>query len=225
MATFVAYYRVSTPKQGASGLGLEAQRASVEEHLLRVGGKQLAAFTEVETGSRNDRPKLQEALLRCRQTNSILLVAKLDRLGRDAAFLIQLRNSSTKFVCADMPEANELTISLLAIVAEHERKMISKRTKEALQAAKARGVKLGNPQLKPGSAHTARQASMAASEAYSRRAEDLRPMIESAGVTDLKELCTYMDLMGVKSPLGKSNWNVPTMKRLVSHLAKVPRNS
>lgn len=218
MTTFVSYYRVSTAKQGASGLGLEAQQTAVREHLRRVEGRELASFTEIESGKRNDRPKLEAAMLRCRQTGATLLVAKLDRLSRDAAFLLQLRNSTTKFVCADMPEANELTIGLLAIVAEHERKMISKRTKDALQAARARGVKLGNPNLRLGTPARAANASRAARAGYEARAEDLRPAVEAAGTRDPKVLCQHFQLLGIPSPRGAGQWDVRAAKRLLKHL-------
>ena len=139
--SFIAYYRVSTRKQGESGLGLEAQRKAVEQFLK--GEQPIAEFTDIESGAKDDRPQLQAALAYAKITRSTLLVAKLDRLSRNVAFLATLQDSGTKFVCADMPEANELTIHVLAAVAQAERKMISTRVKEALQAAKARGTKLG----------------------------------------------------------------------------------
>lgn len=222
--TFVTYYRVSTVKQGRSGLGLAAQREIVDGYLRQVGGQQLVSFTEIESGKRNDRPELAQAMLRCRQTGARLLVAKLDRLSRDAAFLLQLRNSSIKFVCADMPEANELTIGLLAILAEHERKVISKRTTEALQAAKARGVKLGNPKIRPGDGEAARVARQARDEAYAARANDLRPMVlEALKPCDLdanpaKVVSVYFALMGVPAPRGKGTWDMRAVKRLLNFL-------
>jgi DNA invertase Pin-like site-specific DNA recombinase len=218
MTTFVTYYRVSTAKQGASGLGLEAQRAAVRSYLNSINGQELATFTETESGKRNDRPELAKALLRCRQTGATLLVAKFDRLSRNAAFLLTLRDSGTKFIAADMPEANNLTIGVLAVIAEHEREMISKRTKEALQAARVRGVKLGNPRIRPGTAETAAAASQAAQEAYRRRAEELRPMIEEAPSKDPLEVSRYLGMMGVRSPQGKNVWNVHTVKRLMKFL-------
>jgi DNA invertase Pin-like site-specific DNA recombinase len=141
---FVAYLRVSTSRQGRSGLGLEAQREAVQRFVKDRGGKIIAPeFLEVETGKRNDRPELQKALQRCRLTGATLVVAKLDRLSRNAAFLLTLRDSGADFVAVDLPEANTMTVGVMAVVAQYEREMISARTKAALAAAKARGRRLG----------------------------------------------------------------------------------
>jgi len=147
MTKYIAYYRVSTVKQGQSGLGLEAQRASVADYLAGVSGELINEYTEIQSGKKNDRPELNKALRKCRLTGATLLIAKLDRLSRNAAFLMNLQDSATKFIACDMPEANNLTVGLMACLADYERVLISKRTKEALKAAKARGVKLGNPKL------------------------------------------------------------------------------
>lgn len=222
---FITYYRVSTPGQGASGLGLEAQQMAVKKHLAQVNGAELASFTEIESGKNNARPQLQAALLRCRQTRATLLVAKFDRLSRNAAFLLTLRDSNMKFVAADMPDANNLTIGLLAVVAEHEREMISKRTKEALAAAKARGAKLGNPRIKPGDDYASSLAREQAARLYAERAEELRPIVESANTTNASKLCEYFAMLGVPSPRGKDQWNSAAARRLMKFLAKVPGNS
>jgi hypothetical protein len=147
---FVAYYRVSTDKQGRSGLGLDAQRAAVARHAASAGGVVAAAFEEVESGRRGDRPQLGLALAECRLRRAVLLIAKLDRLARDAHFLLGLEKAGVEFLAADMPHANRLTVGIMALVAEEEARATSARTKAALAAAKARGVKLGNPQLRPG---------------------------------------------------------------------------
>jgi DNA invertase Pin-like site-specific DNA recombinase len=147
MIKFVAYYRVSTDKQGKSGLGLEAQQETVKQHLAHCSGEIIEHFTEVESGKKNDRPELEKALRKCRLTGATLIIARLDRLSRNATFLMSLMDSKVKFVCADMPEANNFTVQILAVMAQYESKLISDRTKAALQAAKARGVKLGNPNL------------------------------------------------------------------------------
>src|SRR4029079_5497769 len=140
---WVAYYRVSTQRQGRSGLGLEAQKNAVAEFLNGGRWKLIAEFTEVETGRNNDRPELQKALAACRMHGATLLIAKLDRLSRHAAFLLKLRDAGLEFVAADLPGANRLTVGILAMVAETEAEAISGRTKAALAAAKRRGVKLG----------------------------------------------------------------------------------
>ncbi len=144
---YVAYYRVSTAKQGKSGLGLEAQEAATQAFIAGRGSdaKLLAAFTEVESGKKADRPELAKAMEHARLTDAVLLIAKLDRLSRDAHFLLGLQKAGVRFIAADMPEANEMVVGMMAVVAQAERKMISQRTKDALAAAKARGQKLGNP--------------------------------------------------------------------------------
>ena len=140
---FIAYFRVSTAKQGKSGLGLEGQRAAVMAYLNGGSWNLAAEFTEVESGKNNDRPELAKAMHMCRLTGATLVIAKLDRLSRDAHFLLGLEKAGVDFVAADMPAANRMTIGIMAVVADEERRMISARTKAALDAAKARGAKLG----------------------------------------------------------------------------------
>lgn len=139
----IPYYRVSTAKQGKSGLGLEGQQAAVKEYAQRTGGKIIATYKEVESGRKSDRPQLAKAMAHCRRSGSILLIAKLDRLSRNVHFLSGLMEAGVDFVCCDMPAANRFTLHIMAAVAEMEAKMCSDRTKAGLQAAKARGVKLG----------------------------------------------------------------------------------
>jgi DNA invertase Pin-like site-specific DNA recombinase len=145
MCRVIAYYRVSTEEQGRSGLGLEAQRQAVLSLCNGRGWEVIAEHTEIESGKRSDRPALSAAMHHAKVTGAVLVVAKLDRLSRSVAFLSQLQDSGAKFVAADMPEANELTVHIMAAVAQAERKAIGQRTREALTAAKARGTKLGNP--------------------------------------------------------------------------------
>lgn len=141
----ITYLRVSTVKQGVSGLGLEAQRAAVAGYAAAGGHRVIAEYVEVESGAKASRPELAAALAACRLHRATLVIAKLDRLARNVAFIANLMDGGVEFVACDMPHANRLTLHLLAAIAEHEREMISQRTKAALQAAKARGVKLGNP--------------------------------------------------------------------------------
>jgi DNA invertase Pin-like site-specific DNA recombinase len=143
MGRFVAYYRVSTAKQGRSGLGLDAQREAVRAYLNGGNWTLLAEHTEVESGKVDDRPELTNALHTCRLTGATLVIAKLDRLSRDAHFLLGLEKAGVEFVAVDMPNANRLTVRLMAVIAQEEREMITARTKAALAAAKARGVRLG----------------------------------------------------------------------------------
>ena len=157
---YIAYYRVSTNRQGQSSLGLDAQRAAVAGF---VGARELVAeFTEVESGKRTDRPQLAAALELCRRHRAMLVIAKLDRLARNVAFIANLMESGVEFTAVDMPSANKLTLHILAAVAEHEREMISARTKAALAAARARGVRLGRPDGETRHMHSARSAKAAA---------------------------------------------------------------
>jgi DNA invertase Pin-like site-specific DNA recombinase len=139
----IAYYRVSTDKQGRSGLGLDAQKAAVTHYVTTTRAKLAASFSEIESGKRIDRPQLLAALAACRLHRATLVIAKLDRLARNAAFLLNLRDSGVEFVACDMPDANRLTVGIMALMAEYEREMISQRTKAALASAKARGTRLG----------------------------------------------------------------------------------
>ncbi len=145
---FVGYYRVSTKSQGASGLGLEAQSAAVLSYLNGGSWALLAAYTDIETGTRkgNQRPELKKAIAHAKRERATLVIAKLDRLARNVNFVTSLMESGVEFVCVDNPTANKLTVQILACVAEAEAEAISKRTKEALAAAKARGVVLGTPE-------------------------------------------------------------------------------
>jgi DNA invertase Pin-like site-specific DNA recombinase len=146
MAAYIAYYRVSTDRQGVSRLGLDAQRQAVARYIGT--GELIAEFTEVESGRKHtNRPQLLAALARCRKHRATLVIASLDRLARNVAFIAALMDNGGDFIACDMPQANRLTIHILAAVAEHEREMISKRTKAALAEAKCRGTKLGNPRI------------------------------------------------------------------------------
>lgn len=140
---YVAYYRVSTDKQGADGLGIEAQKSIVAR--FAAGCEVVAHFTEVESGTKCDRPVLAEAIAQASATGATLLIAALDRLSRDAAFILTLKNSGVQFVCCDMPSANSMTIGIMAVMAQEYRDQISKKTKAALQALKDKGVALGTP--------------------------------------------------------------------------------
>jgi DNA invertase Pin-like site-specific DNA recombinase len=144
MSKIIAYYRVSTAKQGASGLGLDAQRKAVQDHAQRIGATIAAEYTEVESGKLADRPELAKAIAHARRIKATLAIAKLDRLARNVAFVSALMESGCDFVACDNPHANKLTIHILAAVAEDEARRISERTKAALQAAKRRGQLLGS---------------------------------------------------------------------------------
>ncbi|WP_115375868.1 recombinase family protein [Adhaeribacter pallidiroseus] len=145
MKRYVAYYRVSTAKQGISGLGLEAQQYAVSA-FVKGAAQIVAEYTEVESGKKNNRTQLLLAISEAKKQKATLLIAKLDRLSRNAAFIFTLRDSGVDFVCADMPDANTLTIGIFAVLAQHERELISSRTKAALQAKIAQGARLGKPE-------------------------------------------------------------------------------
>lgn len=166
---FVAYLRVSTDQQGLRGLGMDAQRASIAGFIDRAGGEAVAEFVEVESGKRADRPQLRLALAAAQRLNARLITAKLDRLSRSVNFISGLMESGVDFIIVDLPEANRLTLHIMAAFAEHEREAISRRTKEALAAAKARGVKLGNPNLTAASAAKGRALGLAAVRARAQR--------------------------------------------------------
>jgi DNA invertase Pin-like site-specific DNA recombinase len=146
---FVAYYRVSTDRQGRSGLGLDAQREAVFRHLAGHAGQLVAEFCEIESGSRSDRPQLAAAIAAAKKARATLIIAKLDRLARNVHFISGLMESGVDFVAADNPHANKLMVHMLAAFAEHEREQISQRTKDALAAAKLRGIRLGRNAAEP----------------------------------------------------------------------------
>lgn len=219
---YVAYLRVSTQKQGRSGLGLEAQREAVRQFVASRGGRIIAPeFVEVETGKRNDRPELVKALKRCRATGATLVVAKLDRLSRNAAFLMTLRDSGVQFVAADLPEANTMTVGVMAVVAQHEREAISARTKAALAAAKRRGVQLGG--LRPGAANIRRyqkagvQAAIArANERLQDVADDLRSL--SGEGLSLNAIARRLNEQDVRTARG-GTWTATAVRRALDRLA------
>jgi len=198
---YVSYLRVSTPKQGENGLGVEAQREAVRRYLLSHHGEQIAEFVEVESGKRSDRPQLAAAMA---------LAKKLDRLSRSVAFIATLMDSKGfDLAIADMPGANRLTLHVLAAAAEHERHMIGERTRHALAAAKARGIKLGNPeQAKINRAKAAAQA------------QALRPHIErciKAGRTSSNAIATDLNARGIAAPNG-GQWFPMQVRRVRDRL-------
>jgi len=223
---FVAYYRVSTDKQGRSGLGLEAQRAAVAVHIAGALGAVAAEFVEVETGRRKDRPQLAAALAAARAHRAILVIAKLDRLARNVHFVSGLMESGVEFVAADLPTVNRLTVHILAAVAEEEARMISARTKAALAAAKARGVRLGNPNLAAGSPAQACAANAVKTGRAQVRAADVLPFIEQArraGAITLQQFADALAARGVPTPSGRGGcWYPVQVARIVGRYRRVP---
>jgi DNA invertase Pin-like site-specific DNA recombinase len=215
---FVSYLRVSTDRQGRSGLGLEAQRAAVVEFLNGGSWELLAEYVEVESGKKVDRPELEKALQHCRLTGAALLIAKIDRLSRDAHFLLGLEKAGIEFLACDMPSANRLTVGIMAMVAEEERRMISQRTKDALRAAKARGVKLGNPR---GAAHLRGRGNAEAVSALKARADQravecaaLVRDIREEGITTARGIAAEFNRRGILTPRG-GKWHPTSIARLL----------
>jgi len=219
----VSYLRVSTRQQGISGLGLEAQRAAIEAYAVQRNGKVIETFTEVESGKLNSRPELLKALHLAKVTGATLVIAKLDRLSRNAAFLLTLRDSGVRFIAADMPDANDLTVGIMALVAQQEREAISRRTTEALAAAKARGVRLGNPNgaaaLKR--ADKGNAAGVAAIRvAADSHAKNLQPVINSLaseGMTSLGAVAEALNERGMLTPRG-GRWHKSSVRNLLNRL-------
>jgi DNA invertase Pin-like site-specific DNA recombinase len=218
---FISYLRVSTERQGRNGLGIEAQRQAVKDFLDGGRWELIAEHVEVETGKNDDRPELKKALRLAKVTGATLIIARLDRLSRNLAFIANLQDSNAKFVCADMPEANELTIHLFAAIAQHERKLISQRTKAALAATKARGKKLGNPN---GAAPLRRAAkgNVAAVQAIKtgagRHAQDVLPIIEAIrgqGVTSLNGIAAELNRRDILTARG-GQWHATTVRNLLA---------
>jgi DNA invertase Pin-like site-specific DNA recombinase len=224
MQRAVAYYRVSTEAQGRSGLGLEAQRSAVTGLCQARDWEIVAEFTEIESGKRNTRPQLDAALRRARVLGAKLVVAKLDRLSRDAEFTLRVRNSGVDFACADNPDINRLTIGLLAVINEDERERISDRTKAALAAAKARGVKLGNPngaapllRAGRGNADAVRAVQAQAAERAREYAEIIED-IQASGVASLAGIARELNERGIVTPRG-GRWHASSVKNLLARSA------
>lgn len=218
---FVSYLRVSTQRQGKSGLGLEAQREAVAEYLNGGRWSLVAELVEIESGKRKDRPKLAEALSLCRAHKATLIIAKLDRLARNVNFISNLMEAGVEFVAVDLPQANRLTVHIMAAMAEHEAAMISARTKAALAAAKARGTQLGGYRwnsLKIGT--KGRTASIQARrENAAKRAADLFPIVETIqaeGAGSLREIAAGLNQRGITTARG-GNWSAVQVQRLLAH--------
>lgn len=219
----VAYERVSTARQGRSGLGLAAQREAIEAYAAARGATTVGWFTEVESGKVADRPELRKALHTTRVTGATLAIAKLDRLSRNAAFLLTLRDSGVRFVACDLPEANDLTVGVMALVAQQEREAISKRTREALAVAKTRGVKLGNPNgaaalRRAGKGGTALRAVVSRNaDTFAADLTETVAEIRADGHTSLRQIAAELDRRGILTRQGGA-WHVSTVSNLLRRL-------
>ena len=226
---FVAYLRVSTRRQGRSGLGLEAQRTVVRQYVASVGGRMLSEVEEVETGSLRSRPQLQAALKACRSQKAILIIAKLDRLARDTVFLLSIVQGAGEggIVFCDLPQlppgsAGTFVLTLFSAVAQLERGLNSERTKAALRAAKERGVKLGTRSLVRGfDTAMTRAGRTARTELASKHAQDVLPFIlaaQKAGASSLREVAAALTARGIQPPRGES-WHPQTVRRILARAA------
>jgi len=233
--SFVAYLRVSTDRQGASGLGLEAQRAAVGQYVTAKQGTIVTEFQEVESGSRADRPQLALALAACRARRAELIVAKLDRLARNTAFLLSVVDGAEYgVVFCDLPQlppgpAGVFILTLFAAVAQLERGMISQRTIAALAAAKARGVKLGSPRLARGfDAVMSCAGRKAQTDRAMRHSADVMPFVtaaQNAGAKSYRKIAMALTARGIRPPLGGDTWHAGQVHRLLAGARAAPRRS
>jgi DNA invertase Pin-like site-specific DNA recombinase len=204
---YVAYYRVSTAKQGISGLGLAAQETAVRTF---IAVEPIAAFTEVESGKRDDRPQLAAALAHAKRHRATLVIAKLDRLARDVHFISGLLKSGVEIRACDIPTANRMVLHIMAAVAEGEREMISERTKAALAAAKARGVRLGTPNTQ-----CLAQERRAAADAHARKLHAVLAELWVAGITNIREIAAVLNARGIPASRG-GQWHPTSVQRLLA---------
>lgn len=223
MLKLVAYMRVSTAKQGRSGLGLEAQLSAISAFAESRGATMVGTFTEVESGKVNARPELARAIHLAKVTGATLVIAKLDRLSRNASFLLALRDSGVRFVAADMPDANELTVGIMALVAQQEREAISRRTKEALAAVRARGKRLGNPRgaealRRAGKGNTAAVAALVAgADVHAQRLAPVVAELKCEGVSSLGAVADALNSRGMLTPRG-GRWHKSSVRNLLTRL-------
>ena len=219
----VAYYRVSTAAQGLSGLGLDAQRTSVEAFAKARGAQTLAEYTEIESGKRADRPELLAALHYAKVTGATLVIAKLDRLSRSVAFLATLQDSGARFLAVDMPDANEAMVHVMAAMAQAERKAISGRTRVALQAAKARGRQLGNPNgaaalRRAGKGNGAAIATVkAGAESHAANLATVVTAMRAEGLTSLAALAGALNARHMQTRRG-GRWHPSSVRNLLARL-------
>ena len=210
---FIAYYRVSTTRQGESGLGLEAQKQAVTNYLNGGDWKIIAEFVEVESGKNNNRPKLAEAIALCKKHKATLIIAKLDRLARNVHFISGLMESSVEFIAVDNPNANRLMVHMLAAFAEHEREQISKRTTEALAAAKARGVRLGKY------SEVLSQQNHENAIAFARSLEPIIRTIRAEGYQTTRAICNQLNERKISTVGGAGRkWHIGSTHNLLKRI-------
>lgn len=218
---FIAYYRVSTQSQGRSGLGLDAQREAVRAFLNGGAWQLMGEFTEVESGANNARPELTKALNACRLKGATLVIAKLDRLSRDAHFLLGLDKAGVDFVAADIPSANRMTVGIMAVVAEEERRMIAARTKAALAAAKARGVALGGWKGGPKvDGKLGAQANRKQADAFAAKLGPIMGDLQGRGLS-LRQMAAELTTLGIQTPRG-GQWTAAAVRSVLLRRPQTP---
>ena len=215
---YVTYLRVSTDRQGKSGLGLEAQRKAVADHVAGKG-EIAAEYVEIESGKKNDRPQLARALAEAKRIGAVLLIAKLDRLARNVAFIANLLEAGVEIAAADMPEANRFLLHVMAAVAEHEAQAISDRTRAALAAAKARGVALGwsMPRRAGEQRHAARKGAERNARKADQHAANVLPVIRqiAARGASLRQIADELNTRGIKTARG-GLWYAATVRNVMA---------
>lgn len=218
---FVAYYRVSTDRQGKSGLGLDAQRERVVSFLNGGNWSLIGEFTEVESGRLNERPALAQAVKLCKKEKATLVVATLDRLTRDLAFGATLLNDTkVRFVCADFPEASREMLQMRMVFAEWEARKIGERTKAALAELKKKGKKLGSPHPEIGSKVGTKVLQDKADLYAERVAPVVREIISKSGAKTLREIAAALTARGIDTPRGNSEWGATQVSNLLKRIQK-----
>jgi len=214
--SFVLYRRVSSGRQFASGLGLEGQEEAVRRYVANQRGVIVAEFVEAESGRKTDaeRPELARALNECRRQKATLVVAKLDRLSRNAEFLLRLQNGNVDFVCCDCPNVDRFTVGILALVAQREREMISERTKVALAAAKRRGTRLGT-KTPERQVRLMWAASTKAKESFQEKVRPIVHEIQKAGCTTLQDIADCLNRRGIPTRRSGGKWHPATVNRIL----------
>jgi DNA invertase Pin-like site-specific DNA recombinase len=211
---------VSTTEQGRSGLGLDAQRRAVNAYVANIGADLVGQYEDIESGKRDDRPELQRAIVHAKRSKALLVIAKLDRLSRKVSFVSNLMESGAQFVAVDNPSANELTIHILAAVAQAERKAIGERTRAALAAARSRGTRLGNPNLalvRP----LAVQAVIDRSTVFASNTIPLIRHLHTAGCTTLQSVADALNALGIKTARS-GTWTATAVRRVLARQRQTP---
>lgn len=214
MKQAIVYYRVSTKRQGRSGLGLAAQKNAVEQFVRAFQYKVIIALTEIESRKKDNRPVLLQALEQCRKYNATLLIAKLDRLGGNVAFISTLLKSKVDFIAVDNPNASKLMVHIMAAFAEHERDMISERTKAALEAAKRRGVELGT-----NGKYVLSKENKENADKFALKMKPIIDEIKDSGMTTVREIVTRLNAMEVPTFRNKNTkWHNNTVQNILKRI-------